>query len=153
MDTVANLTVAEELSFIRAIAGSRGWSLLEVDPLQFLLGLPARDRSFFHLWVNCEGYPVTPAAWYWCDGKGNGRADRRHAPKGTGFLHERGVVCAPWNRLAYSSFDPRGPHGDWLPGDWRNNSHTQGCKTLCAMALRIAVELMSERFHNERLAA
>jgi hypothetical protein len=105
------------------------------------------------LWIDCEGYPVHPAAWSWCDAQGNGRNERKNAPKGSGFLHEKGVICAPWNRLAYSSFDSRGPHGDWSPGDWRNNPHTKGCKTLCAMALRIAVELMSERFHNQRLAA
>lgn len=153
MDTIANLTVAEELTFIRAIAVSRGWSLLEVNPLHFLLGLPARDESFFHLWVDCEGYPVDPAAWWWCDAQGNGRNERKNAPKGSGFLHEKGVICAPWNRLAYSSFDSRGPHDDWSPSDWRNNPHTKGCKTLSAMALRIAVELMSDRFYNQRLAA
>jgi hypothetical protein len=98
-------------------------------------------------------YPVKPPAWYWCDGAGGGREIRTNAPFGSGFLHSNGVICAPWNRLSYAQIDRRGPHGEWTMGDWRNNSHTGGCKTLTAMALRIFVELNGPRYEKRRQAS
>jgi len=115
--------------------------LKEPEPLRFFLGLTASDRSQYFLSVDCDDYPVKPPAWHWCDAEGGGRDNRSNAPMGSGFLHGNGVICAPWNRLSYQQVDPRGPHNDWTMGDWRNNQHTRGCKTLCAMALRIFVEL------------
>ena len=61
------------------------------------------------------------------------------------------MIFAPWNRLAYSSVDPKGPHGDWTIGDWQKNSYTGGCTTLGHMALRIYVELNGPRFNRKRL--
>jgi hypothetical protein len=96
--------------------------------------------------------PGKPPAWHWCDSEGGGRDERQNAPEGASFLHGNGVICAPWNRLSYKSVDPRGPHADWVMGDWRNNSHTKGCKTLCAMLLRVYVELNGPNFHKRHLA-
>jgi hypothetical protein len=151
MTTIAELTVQEEIGIVREVVESRGWELREVDGLHFVLGLPASDGSFFHLAVDCDDYPVKPAAWHWCDREGNGRDVVTNAPMGSEFFHSSGVICAPWNRLAYKTIDPRGPHGEWVPTDWRNNPYTKGCKTLCAMALRVAVELKGPRYHRKRL--
>ncbi len=151
MPTVAELTVAEELDLLRKNAASRGWSLRELDSLHFHLGLPAHDSSSFYLLVDCVGYPVQPPAWDWCDAEGK-RTDRlADRPRGSGFLHTAGVICAPWNRLAYKSIDARGPHGEWTIGDWQKNSHTGGCTTLPHMALRIFVELSGSHFQGGRL--
>jgi hypothetical protein len=46
-----------------------------------------------------------------------------------------------------------GTDGEWVLGDWRNNSYTLGCKTLGAMALRIYVELNGPNYAKQRLAA
>ena len=153
MTTVAELVVAEEIVAIREASRARGWTLEEPDSLHFLLGLPASDKSLFHLFVDCADYPVMPPAWHWCDGQGLNQRDLKHAPKGSGFLHQAGVICAPWNRLAYQVIDRRGPHGEWTISDWRNNSNTLGCKTLGAMALRVYVELNGSLFAKQRLAA
>jgi hypothetical protein len=139
--TVAELTVAQELIAVGEIAGTRGWRLRELDPLHFHLGLPASDRSWFYLLVDCDRYPVQPPAWNWCDAEGTHTDRLVDRPRGSGFLHTNGVICAPWNRLAYTPVDSRGPHGDWNIGEWRKNSHTKGCTTLPHMALRIYVEL------------
>jgi hypothetical protein len=149
--TVAELSVAEELVAIREIAASRGWSFQEVDVLHFRLGFQARDQSRFHLLVDCTGYPVHPPAWHWCDPAYSQTARPADCPGGSGFLHPCGVICAPWNRLAYRSIDPRGPHTDWTIGDWQQNPHTAGCTTLAHMTLRIYVELHSSRFNCRRL--
>jgi hypothetical protein len=149
--TLAELTVAEELVALREIAVRRDWTLKELDSLHFHLGLPASDNSSFYLLIDCNGYPVEPPAWDWCDAEGahtNRLADR---PRGSGFLHTAGVICAPWNRLAYKSVDARGPHGDWTIGDWQKNSYTGGCTTLPHMALRIFVELNGSHYEGKRL--
>ena len=151
MQTVAELTVTEELAAIREIAIHRGWTFRELDTLHFHLGLVASDKSEFYLLVDCDKYPVQPPAWHWCDADGK-RTDRlADRPQGSGFLHAKGIICAPWNRLAYKAIDPRGPHADWAIEDWRNNAQTGGCKTLGHMALRIYVELNGPRFTKKRL--
>jgi hypothetical protein len=151
MSTVAEATVAEELASLREIASTRGWSLREIDAVRFHLALPASDSTWLYVLVDCERYPVQPPAWRWCDAEGKNADHPCDQPRGLGFLHPSGVICAPWNRLAYKSIDSRGPHQDWILGDWRNNSYTGGCRTLAAMALRIFVELNGPRFERRRL--
>jgi hypothetical protein len=149
--TVAELTVAEELVALREIAANRGWPLKELDSLHFHLGLPARDQSKFYLLVAGDHYKVQPPAWYWCDAEGAHTDRLADRPQGSGYLHANGVICAPWNRLAYKSVDPNGPHTDWAIGDWQKNSYTGGCTTLAHMALRVYVELNGPRFSRNRL--
>ena len=151
MSTVAELTVAEELIALRDTAAGRGWGLREIDTLHFHLTLPARDNSTFHLLVECTGYPMQPPAWHWCDASGTNTDRLSDRPRGSGFLHGNGVVCAPWNRLAYRTIDSRGPHTDWTIENWQENSHTSGCRTIPHMALRIYVELNSARYQAQRL--
>jgi hypothetical protein len=151
MPTVAEATVSEELASLREIARSRGWTLTEADALNFHLALPAADDTRFYLLVDCDRYPVQPPAWRWCDAEAKNTDRPCDQPKGSGFLHTCGVICAPWNRLAYKAIDPRGPHQDWTLGDWQNNAYTGGCRTLAAMALRVFVELNGPRFERRRL--
>jgi len=151
MATVAELTVAEELAAVREIAPGRGWKLKELSSTRFHLTLPAKDKSLFHLLVDCDQYKVQPPAWRWCDAAGELTDRPADTPKGSGFLHDKGVICAPWNRLAYNSVDSRGPHGDWTIGDWQKNSNTGGCTTLAHMALRVYVELNGPRYSSKRL--
>jgi hypothetical protein len=148
MSTISHLTVEEELAFLREVAESRGWVLRQQDPLHFSLRLPASDETHYYLSVDCNDYPVKPPSWHWSDADGGGRDNRANAPTGAGFLHPNGIVCAPWNRLSYQQVDARGPHPEWVMGDWRNNPHTKGCKTLCAMALRIFVELNGPHYQK-----
>lgn len=152
MDTVAELTVAEELAAVRDAAQARDWTFEQPDSLHFLLGFPASDGSRFYVFVECDNYPVMPPTWRWCDAQGVNRDQPQLSPRGSGFLHSAGVICAPWNRLAYRAIDSRGPHAEWVLGDWRNNSYTQGCKNLGAMALRIYVELNGPSFAKGRIA-
>jgi hypothetical protein len=151
MSTPSGLLVEAELAALRENAALMGWSLETIDDITFVLGLPAKDKGQFHLRVRCDGYPVTPPAWHWFNPATGAIDDRRDTPRGGNFLHSNGVICAPWNRLAYSGIDPRGPHGDWQIGAWQKNSYTGACRTLSAMALRIAHEL--GRSYEGRLAA
>ncbi|MEQ1945491.1 hypothetical protein ABMA32_24035 [Mesorhizobium sp. VNQ89] len=151
MSTPAALLVKVELDALKENASLMGWSIEQIDDLTFVLGLPAKDGLTYHLRVRCDGYPAMPPAWHWFN-PATGKIDNRpDTPRGGNFLHGNGVICAPWNRLAYKTVDSRGPHSDWQIGAWQNNAYTRACRTLGAMALRIACELMKS--YEGRLAA
>lgn len=150
MATVAELSLEEEFEPLKQIVAHEGWKLERLDGISLTLGLPARDGSWFWLRCRCDGYPASPPAWHWYNPETTAIDQANDTPTGGGFFHGSGVICAPWNRLAYKSENPQGPHGDWSIGNWRANPKTGGCKTLAAMALRIGVELKSPNFSGRR---
>jgi hypothetical protein len=151
VSTPAALLMKAELDELKENASLMGWWIEQIDDLAFVLGLQAKDGVTYHLRVRCDGYPATPPAWHWFNPATGRIDDRRDTPRGGNFLHSNGVICAPWNRLAYATVDSRGPHRDWQIGAWQNNSYTRACRTLSAMALRIACELLKS--YEGRLAA
>lgn len=146
MASAGDLIIQSEFADLREVAKHRGWVFDEQGSHRLLLGLPARDKAFFYLLADCEGYPGAPPAWHWSDESGKRLDDPRYTPEGKGFLHDSGRICAPWNRLAYRNVDPKGPHADWTLADWATNAKTAECTTLSAMALRIYVELNGSRY-------
>lgn len=150
MSSVADLIVAEELGPLEQIASLKGWQFKRLSSTSFELGLPAKDGTMF--WLLCEytGYTGMPPAWHWYNPASKAVDQPEDTPTGGGYFHDQGVICAPWNRLAYKSEDERGPHSDWTIGNWKSNSYTKGCKTLSAMALRIATELMGDNFKGRK---
>ncbi len=153
MTSVADLELAEDLRQLEDIAAAWGWLFTKRSQDSFLLGLPAQDDSMFYLLCNHDRYSVIPPAWHWSNSNASALDQPKDTPTENGsFLHGSGVICAPWNRLAYRSEDNRGPHTDWQIGDWRNNSYTLGCKTIPAMALRIYYELQKKPFRGRKAA-
>lgn len=150
MATVAELSVEEEIKPLKQIADCKNWVIKRLDIPGFVLGLQARDQSQFWVRCHCDGYPAIPPAWHWFNPESDEVDQLKDTPIGGQFFHSAGVICAPWNRLAYKSEDPRGPHNDWSIGNWRINPYTRACKNLAAMALRIAVELQAPTFGGRK---
>lgn len=151
MTTVTDLAFAEQFGDLREVAERRGWPLKPIDGPGFGLVLPARDGSQFSLKVLCDGYPGTPPAWWWCNPESGICDQPGDTPRGSGgYFHGSGRICAPWNRLAYKQVDAQGPHGDWQLSTWMTNPQTGSCTTLAAMALRMAVELQSDRYQGRK---
>ena len=147
MATATDLAFAEQFGHLRQIAEHKGWDLKEIDGPGFVLGLSACDGSRLWLKAECDGFQGKPPAWHWYNPDSGTHDAPADTPKGSGgYFHSSGRLCAPWNRLAYKSIDPRGPHEDWELSSWIANPKTGQCATLAAMALRIAVELNSSRF-------
>lgn len=144
MPTAAELVLGEQLGELQEIANSRQWEFERA----FIIAMPARDGSRFWLLVDCGGYPALPPAWHWYNPKTRALDQRVDTPNGGGFFHSSGRICAPWNRLAYKKVDPEGPHDDWDQASWMSNPNTGKCTTLAAMALRIFVEMNSERYQG-----
>jgi hypothetical protein len=143
MPTAAELCVEAEYSALEENARLMGWKLERTSPTSFILGLPASDGSWF--WLNCiaDKYSAEPPAWHWYNPQTKALDDLKDTPKEAGFFHSNGVICAPWNRLAYKTVDSRGPHDNWDIGNWRKTPENGACRTLSAMALRIARALQA----------
>jgi hypothetical protein len=148
MTTATELVIEEQLGQLREIATDREWQLEILDSVRFTIGLVARDGSDYYLLVDCDGFPSQPPAFHWYDPKSGALDVPAATPKGSDYLHSSGRICAPWNRLAYTQVDPKGPHGDWQFANWMTNRHTRETRTLAAMVLRIHRELRSSNYHG-----
>ena len=116
MTTAAELTLTDEISPLEEIAALKGWKLERRDGTEFILGMQARDDSWFWLYCRCDRYPAMPPAWHWYHPE-IGELDRpQDTPKGGGFFHNKGVICAPWNRLAYKTGTSYGHRDAWALG-------------------------------------
>ena len=146
LSTATRLLVEEECEALEQNALLLGWVFTLVDEQNFTLSMQAKDQSWFHLWAVCDRYGAIPPAWHWYNPDAKARDQLKDTPKGGAFFHSNAVICAPWNRLAYTSVDTRGPHGEWELANWRANEKTGACKTLSAMALRIYTELQADAF-------
>ncbi|MCV2864408.1 hypothetical protein [Defluviimonas sp. WL0075] len=144
MATAGALVFDEQFRDLKEIASARPWQLDD----DFVFGLTARDGETYWLKVDCTDYPALPPAWHWYSPESKAIDQPADSPKGSGFLHGSGRICAPWNRLAYKKIDPQGPHDDWDLNGWQTNPKTGRCTTLAAMALRIHVELNSKRYQG-----
>ena len=146
MATLTELLFAEQFRHLSDLAERRGWTLCPAEGPRFSLHLPARDGTRFALAVDCEGYPGIPPAWRWCCPKNQALEQPSDIPTGSTYFHGSGRICAPWNRRAYRQVDAQGPHSDWELQNWQANPKTGSCNTLAAMALRVYVELNSNRY-------
>lgn len=142
MANLVGLTVEQQLVHVREVLDQKAWNIEPIDDSTFTVSMTASDGSLFIVHVACNKFPGFPPAFRWYDPKTKKLDQPENTPAANGgFFHAKGIICAPWNRLAYSSEDARGPHGDWDIGNWRANSHTKGCTTLAAMLIRIDYEL------------
>jgi hypothetical protein len=148
MTTVTEIIVTEQVAHLREIAAAKVWGFEETVEGALALSIPAKDLYTFGLLVELDDFPVLPPSWHWKNLKTNALDQLADTPKGSGYLHSSGRICAPWNRLAYNSYDPKGPHGDWILTNWMTNPKTFNHFTLSSMALRIFVELNSARYQG-----
>jgi hypothetical protein len=152
MATVTELTFAEELKPLQDIVAQRpdDWQLGLRGSTEFALGIRDKNKAWIWFLVRCDRYPGAPPAWHWFNPETGAVDQPTETLRTGGFFHSSGVVCAPWNRLAYRAEDPRGPHPEWIIGNWREIPQTGQCNSLAAMALRLYVELHSPRYPDRK---
>lgn len=142
MPSLPELAFQEQLAKVEENASVKGWDIKVLDTTKFVATIKAGDESLFSVLVDCDQFPSFPPVFHWYNNETKQLDQPQDMPKGNnGFFYSNGVVCAPWNRLAYSSENAKGPHHDWEIGNWQSNSKTGGCKTLSAMLIRIDYEL------------
>ena len=151
MGTVEDLAVEREIEAVRENAQLHGWCFERVGPRCFRITLTAHNGDTYQVEVECDGFPVRPAAFHWRN-RETGRLDARaDAPEpyntGDNFFFPTGRICAPWNRLASTE---GGPHQEWVQSNWMQQAETRGTVTLAAMVTRLHHELRSQRHRGRR---
>jgi len=125
MVTITEAVMADELPAITAWAERNAWKVTYDSVVLKGRAEVVHPHAAGHVvvfWFDATAYPnEQPPAW-WCGGDGKsvttykGDYPRPSAtppaglPNGSIF-HSNPVICAPWNRLAYSVHG--GPHSDW----------------------------------------
>jgi hypothetical protein len=114
------VAVEKELDAIRAWANRHGWTVLW-SPERLVIRLATYHgpvERLVELVGEVEGYRALPPMWRFVR-PGTDEVDKAWFPSAgpNSTFHGDGVICAPWNRLAYGEHG--GPHGDWGgPGAW-----------------------------------
>lgn len=151
MGTVEDLAVEQEIEAVRRNAQLHGWPFERVGPRCFRVTLTARNGDNYQIEVECDGFPVQPAAFHWRNQE-TGQLDAlADAPEpyntGDNFFFPTGRICAPWNRLASTE---GGPHQEWVQSNWMQQAETKGTLKLAAMVSRLHHELRSQRYRGRR---
>ena len=112
--------VEAELPAVEAWAARHGWVIAhDLDGLRLRAATYHRPvRRLVEVIGDVTGYPAVPPAWYFV-AIGTDETTKPHfpAPGPTSIFHSNPVICAPWNRLAYTEHG--GPHSDWSgPAAW-----------------------------------
>ncbi|MEZ0357998.1 hypothetical protein [Mycobacterium sp. SA01] len=150
--TITRAVLAAEMPAVTAWASRRGWTI-EADAPSLRLSAATVHPVVQTVIVFCAdltGYPATPPAWTCLNGTGHAAsaafpvAGSRAGLSGSIF-HPNGVICAPWNRLAYAVHG--GPHNDWgdLTG-WKTvTGGVTQAHTLADMLTTLALHLSASR--------
>lgn len=146
--TVEELEFQKQFSDLSEIAEQRRWNLERLSVNSFAISLPAKDKTVFSLLFECENYLTQPPAIHWWDKETGEKNLPRSTPIGSAYFHGSGVICAPWNRLAYKEVNPNGPHSDWQLSNWKSNPQTGQTLSISAMVLRILTELNSNNYRG-----
>ena len=114
--------------FSEEMTAAREWARREQIVLDAVISKTLVRATFiqessgehFYLQGRFDGYKALPPEWAWCDSEWSGQGNRSLSPDpaetpygSSMFLNHdgRAVICAPFNRLAFSAHD--GPHSDW----------------------------------------
>lgn len=118
--TLARASVEAELDAARAWAIRHRW-ILWWDPDGLRLRASTyhpKAKRLIEVIAELDGYPAVPPAWRFVHPATDNTAQAAFPAAGpNSIFHTNPVICAPWNRLAYS--ENGGPHGDWSgPSSW-----------------------------------
>lgn len=140
--------VEDELGAADAYARRHGWALTWLKD-QLVLLADARhpaDQTVIRWRAQLNDYREVPPIWT-CFQMGESGIYQPRFPKagplpgGTGSIfHTSGVICAPFNRLAFK--DHSGPHDDWGgPPNWLKARATIKATVLAEMLALIVAHL------------
>src|SRR5487761_1115925 len=141
---VTRALIDKEWPAIQAWADRWGWSL-SLDREELRLEAQSRhpkDRLPVKLVGTFDGYAVVPPAWTFVNPyTGQCEGEAFPAAGDQSIFHTNLVICAPWNRLAYSVHG--GPHSDWgeLIGWQQDRQGSTRATTIADMLSQVDVHL------------
>lgn len=117
---VTRATLEQELGGVRELGRVHRWGVIpDFDRLIVTVTMYSHNDDLFIIEAQCENYKEVPPFFEFIDPKTGARGTKAAYPKGNdSFFHDAPCVCAPFNRKAYKTVDPLGPHSDWNLGDW-----------------------------------
>ncbi|MBE3089490.1 MAG: hypothetical protein IMZ45_00425, partial [Actinobacteria bacterium] len=127
--------VKSELDKCHCDVDNYGWeiSTLDESQLSFRVKMISRiDNEIFIVSFKCDNYKEWPPYIDFIDPiSGQEGVKNAYPLNSDGFFHKNILICHPCSRKAYKDF--KGPHGDWKPPDWENNSKTGALKNIRAI--------------------
>jgi hypothetical protein len=155
---VSRATMLLELEAVRVFAERYGWGITVAEEApHFRAHMRAHNGDRYVLDVDCGNYREQPPYFEFLDPETGepGTAKAYPASKVDSFFHSNRCICAPFNRKAYTSIHPQGPHGDWVLGEWStsraNNYDWSNASTLGDMLMMIQARLMRPDFYGGRM--
>ena len=126
---VTRAHVEAELAALEAWKRQHGWDITwHADALRLDVKMQSMvDRDVYSLEVDLTDYRARPPVFEFIGANGQRGTRRCYPGGGRGYFHTNPVICAPWNRKAYSEMG--GPHVDWAMASWatlRPNHSTLG---------------------------
>lgn len=131
----------QESAAVAACAGRWDWTVtINVEQLALRAEMthPVTGTPLL-LVADATNYRSLPPAWRFVHGDGRVSPSAFPAAGGSSIFHPHPVICAPWNRLAYTAHD--GPHADWDERNWLNVTGYTRATTLADMAAIIRTNL------------
>jgi hypothetical protein len=140
--------VEAELPSLRLYGERKGWKV-QWDPDRLVIladGTHPADKSAARLHADVTGYKAQPPAWRFIAADKDTPEVVRVAKPGPldcgigTMFHTNGVICAPFNRLAFR--DHGGPHNDWADlTAWQSIRGWVTARRLGEMLAQIALHL------------
>jgi hypothetical protein len=141
-----------------SLAQSYGWEVApNIPSLKVVAKMRAHNGDLFIIEIDFENYKEWPPFFEFVDPESGQRGNPRAYPlSNDSFFHSSGpCICAPFNRKAYKSVVPTGPHADWGFGDWMtsraNGYDWSRVRTLGDMLSMIQTRLMIPERHRGRM--
>ena len=91
MATVEDLAVEREIEAVEENAQLHGWPFERVGPRRFRVTLTAHNGDIYEGEVECDRFPVQPAAFHWRNQETGQLDEPADSPAPYGFFHSTGL--------------------------------------------------------------
>jgi hypothetical protein len=152
---VTRAILEQELPAVRELGRTHRWGVIpDFDRLTVTVTMYSHTGDLFIIEARCDNYKEVPPFFELIDPVTGARGAKAAYPKGhDSFFHEAPCLCAPFNRKAYKTIDPLGPHEDWTIGDWmRGGTAWENYTFLAGMFGLIQTRLSRSEYYHGRQA-
>jgi len=155
---ITRAILRQELPAVQELGRTHHWGIIpNLARLVVTVTMYGYNGDLFILEAECTDYKEVPPFFEFLDPDTGERGTKHAYPKGHDtFFHTAPCVCAPFNRKAYKTMDPVGPHADWSLGDWMQstaqNITWENYATLASMFGLVQTRLSREEFYKGRQA-
>jgi len=155
---ITRAVLDQELVAVRELGRMHKWGIIpEFSVPRVTVTLYAYNGDLFIIEARCDDYKELPPFFEFIDPLTGECGTKAGYPNGhDSFFHQAPCLCAPFNRKAYKTIDPLGPHADWSIGDWTrsmaNGTAWENYTTLADMFGLVQTRLGRKDFYLGRQA-